>query len=358
MGNPDLPPPDSVTDALSKAADDAASHGYPGFRGTRELREAISDYYMRRFGVELDPETQVVPLLGSKEGIINLSLACLDQGNTALVPDPGYAPYARGTLLAGAKPVYFPLVEDDGYLPDLDAIPVETARRASILWLNYPNNPTGACTDLDFLAKAAAFARTHDILLCHDAPYADIAYDGYVPSSVLEVPGAADAAIELNSLSKTFNMAGWRVGMAVGNGDVLALLAQLKTNIDSGAFLPIQSAATRALHIDPEWIATRNAVYRERLEELASAFRSVGLEAHAPQASFYLWIRLPSIASSERVARYLLETTGISVAPGTFFGPSGEGYLRVSATSPTQRIAASAKRLAALPSNWLDVASG
>jgi len=355
MGNPDLAPPEPVIDALCLAAHDAGSHGYPGFRGRPELRKAIAGYYARRFGVELDPTTQVVPLLGSKEGIVNLSLACLNPGDVALIPDPGYAPYARGALLAEAEPVFFPLIEDNGFLPDLDAIPTETARRASLLWLNYPNNPTGACANLNFLSKAIAFARTHDILLCHDAPYADIAYDDCVPPSILEIPGSMDVAIELNSISKTFNMAGWRVGMAVGNPAALALLAQLKSNSDSGIFLPIQAAATQALQIGSDWIEARNAVYRERLSLVVEAIRRAGLQADVPQATLYLWIKLPTGASSERVALYLLETTGISVAPGVFFGPSGEGHLRISVTSPTEQIAAAAERLGELPTDWLSL---
>ncbi|MGB2982338.1 MAG: aminotransferase class I/II-fold pyridoxal phosphate-dependent enzyme [Candidatus Bipolaricaulia bacterium] len=358
MGSPDLPPPVAVTDALCASARRETHHGYPGFRGTPRLREAIATYYARRFDVELDPETQIVPLLGSKEGIVNMALACLDPGDVALVPDPGYAPYARGVQLAGGKPHFFPLVEERAFLPNLQTIPAETARRAAMLWLNYPNNPTGATTDLDFLAEAVAFARTNDLLLCHDAPYADVTFDGYVAPSVLQVPGAADVAVEFNSVSKTFNMAGWRVGMAVGRPDALALLAQIKSNVDSGIFLPIQDAAVRALSVDCDWIAARNGVYRERLSMIVEALNVAGLDAFLPRATLYLWVRLPPGVDSEALALHLLEATGVSVSPGTFFGPAGDGFLRVSATAPTGRIAEASERLRKLPSDWVETMGG
>jgi len=353
IGDPDLDPPYAAIDALCIAAREPNAHRYPSGRGTQHLREAVCAYYLRRFNVELDPETQIVPLLGSKEGIVNLCLAHLDERDLALIPDPGYAPYVRGTRLAGAESALFPIVEERGFLPNLRAIPSEVADRASILWLNYPNNPTGACADIEFLTEAVAFAREHNLLLCHDAPYADVAYDGYVPPSVLEVPGAFDVAVEFNSISKTFNMAGWRVGMAVGRSDALALLAQLKSNVDSGIPLPIQAAAAQALSTGPEWIATRNGIYRERLSMLVDAIRCAGLDAQLPRATFYLWIRLPSGMASEPSALRLLEATGVSVTPGTFFGPSGEGYLRISATTSTQTIAEAARRLGSTAKEWM-----
>ena len=354
MGNPDLPPPDAVTDALCASARRVDHHGYPGFRGTPRLRQAIAAFYERRFGVELDPETQIVPLLGSKEGIVNLSLAVLDPGDVALVPDPGYAPYARGALLAGGKPFFLPLIEERAFLPSLQSLPMETVRRAAMLWLNYPNNPTGATADLAFLEEAVGFAGTNDLLLCHDAPYTDVTFDGYVAPSVLQVPGAADVAVEFNSVSKTFNMAGWRAGMAVGHPDALALLAQIKSNVDSGIFLPIQDAAVHALSADSDWIATRNEVYRQRLAMLVEALNAAGLDASLPRATLYLWVRLPPGADSEALALHLLRRTGVSVAPGTFFGPGGEGFLRVSATAPTDRIAEASERLRRLPCDWMD----
>ena len=356
VGNPDLPPPELAIAALSAAANRPRAHGYPGFRGTSDLREAIADYYAGRFGVTLDPESQIVTLLGSKEGIVNLSLALLDPEDVALIPDPGYAPYARGALLAGATPAFVRLRQAAGWLPDLKGIPEDDVRRARILWLNYPSNPTGACADLGFLADVVAFARRHDLLLCHDAPYTDVAFDGFAPPSVLQVPGADEVAVEFHSLSKTFNMAGWRVGMAVGNRDALALLARLKSNVDSGIPIPVQAAATAALRTDRAWIDARNAIYKERLDRLAAALVSAGLPVKPPRASLYLWVPAPGGACAQTCAERLLEATGIAVAPGTFFGPAGEGYLRVSATASAERIEDAVDRLCRLPRGWFDQA--
>jgi LL-diaminopimelate aminotransferase len=360
IGNPDLPPDDDVIQTLCRSARRPDHHGYPGYRGIPALRRAIAAYYDRRFGVELDPDRQVVPLIGSKEGLVNMALAHLDPGDLALVPDPGYAPYTRGVILAGAEVHTVPLRPERDFLPDFDTIPAEAAASATLLWLNYPNNPTGATADLEILARAVDFAAQHDLLLCHDAPYADVTYNGYQAPSVLQVPGAADVAVEFNSLSKVANMAGWRVGMAVGNASALRALAQVKSNIDSGIFRPLQEAAIVALSKDPDWIANRNRIYEERLSILADALGEIGLEATPPPATLYLWSRLPADArgpyaagwTSESFARTLLEETGIAVAPGSFFGPGGDGFIRVSATAPTARIEEVRRRLQAfdLPS--------
>ena len=346
IGNPDLPPPGEVLEALCQSARQSDHHGYPGYRGLPALREAMAGYYDRRFGVALDAETQVVPLIGSKEGIVNLALACLDPGDLVLVPDPGYAPYARGTALAGAQAHTFPLLAESGFLPDLDAIPVDVADRAVLMWLNYPNNPTGATADLEFFTRAVGFAQRHGLLLCHDAPYCDVTYDGYVAPSILQADGASDVAVEFNSLSKTYNMAGWRVGMAVGNADVLAALAQVKSNVDSGLFRPVQEAAVRALATSPEWVSARNEVYLERMELISEGLYAAGMEASRPRATLYAWASVPAgWASAEEFALALLEQTGISVAPGSFFGSAGEGYVRVSVTAPTERIREAMRRL-------------
>ncbi len=345
MGNPDLPPPQSVIDALCRSAQCLDHHGYPGYRGIAALREAIANYYARRFDVTLDPGSEVVPLLGSKEGIINMSLSFLDEGDVALIPDPGYPPYTRGALLAGASIHRVPLRHEDGFLPDLDAIPLDVARCASLLWLNYPNNPTGAIADLDFFARAVHFARAHDILLCHDAPYSDVTYGDYTAPSILQVPGAKEVVVEFNSLSKMFNMAGWRMGMAVGNAPALALLARLKSNIDSGIFLPLQEAAVRALGVKREWIAARNEIYRQRLERVIAALRAFGLAAAPPRATLYVWTRVPEGWGAEEFALALLEKTGVAVAPGSFFGPGGEGYVRLSVTTVDERIEQACQRL-------------
>jgi LL-diaminopimelate aminotransferase len=345
VGSPDLPPEDSVVDALYQSARRPDTHGYPGYRGIPELRQAVADYYGRRFGVELDADTQVVPLIGSKEGIVNLSLACLDPGDLALVPDPGYAPYTMGTLLAGGEVATFPLLAENDFLPNLDAIPAGVADRAVLMWLNYPNNPTGAVAGIDFFERAVAFCRQHAVLLCHDAPYCDVTYGGYVAPSLLQVPGAEEIAVEFNSLSKTANMAGWRVGMAVGNVEALAALAQVKSNVDSGIFRPLQDAAVRALSPDPGWLAARNATYAERLDVIVEALEAVGMEIVPPRATLYVWARVPDGWTSEPFARGLLERTGVAVAPGPFFGPSGEGYVRLAVVAPTERIREAMARL-------------
>jgi len=353
MGNPDMPPSEVVIAAMCQSAHRPNHHGYPGFRGIPALREAVADYYQRRFGVVLDPETQVVPLLGSKEGIVNMALACLDPGDVALIPDPGYAPYTMSTILAGAAVNTFPLQQERGFLPDLDSIPTDVADRAVLMWLNYPNNPTGATADLDFYEQAVAFARRHDLLLCHDAPYSDVTYSGYVAPSLLQVPGATQVAVELNSLSKTFNMAGWRVGMAVGNAEALALLARVKSNVDSGIFRPLQEAAVCALSATPESISARNAIYRERMELVVEGLKAIGIDASLPRATLYLWAKIPSSWTSEAFALSLLNETGISIAPGSFFGPAGEGYIRVSVTASTEKVQEASKRLQSCAKEWI-----
>ncbi len=346
IGNPDMPPPDEVIETLYQSARQSSHHGYSGYRGLPVLREAIAGYYERRFGVSLDPDSQVVPLIGSKEGIVYIALACLDPGDLVLVPDPGYAPYTMGASLAGAEVYTFPLLAERGFLPDLDAIPADVADRAVLMWLNYPNNPTGATADLEFLAQAVDFARNHDLLLCHDAPYCDVTYDGYVAPSLLQVDSASEVAIEFNSLSKTYNMAGWRVGMAVGNADALAALAQVKSNLNTGLFHPLQEAAVRALSIAPEWLSERNEIYRERLDIVVEELNAAGMEVSCPRATLYAWVRVgPGWASSEQFVLALLEQAGVAVASGSFFGPAGEGYARISVTAPTKRVQEAMERV-------------
>jgi len=346
IGNPDLPPDDAVIEALYASAKRPEVHGYSGYRGLPTLRRAMADYYARRFSVTLDPDRQVVPLIGSKEGIVNMALAWLDGGDLALLPDPGYAPYAAGARLAGADFVTFPLLAENSFLPDFDAIPAAVAGRARLMWLNYPNNPTGAVADRDFLARAVDFARQRGILLCYDAPYSDVTYGDYVAPSVLEIPGAEEVVVEFNSLSKTFNMAGWRLGMAVGNPDALAALAQVKSNMDSGLFHPLQEAAVKALNLPAAWVAKRNTLYHERFTLVVEGLAALGITAQIPQAALYLWAHIPPRwATSEDFARVVLEKTGVAIAPGSFFGPAGEGYVRVSVTAPTARIEAAMGRL-------------
>jgi LL-diaminopimelate aminotransferase len=345
MGSPDLPPPPEIVEAMYRSCRDDTHHGYSGYYGTPQLRQAIAGYYERRFGVRLDPDKEVVALIGSKEGIANVALAFVDPGEVVLVPDPGYPTYSLGTLLAGGVPYPVPMVREHGFLPDLEAIPRDVVRSAKLLWLNYPNNPTGAVAPVEFLERAVDFARRNDLLVCHDNPYCDVTFDGYVAPSLLQVPGAMDVALEFNSLSKTYNMAGWRVGMAVGNADAVDALARTKTNIDSGIFRPIQDAAVLALSGDQGWLEERNGIYRERRDLILSGLREVGLHAERPVASLYVWADTPRGVPSGQLAARLLEEVSISVTPGTAFGACGEGYFRISLGTRTDRIREAMQRL-------------
>jgi LL-diaminopimelate aminotransferase len=345
IGSPDLPPPDFIMEALYRSAQDPSHHGYAGFYGTPELRQAMALYYERRFGVKLDPEKQVVPLIGSKEGIFNTALAFVNPGDIVLIPDPGYPTYALGTLLAGGVPYRIPLLAGNGFLPDMGAIPADVARSAKILWLNYPNNPTGAVAPFEFLEGAVDFARRYDLLLCHDNPYCDVTFGDYVAPSLLQVEGALDVALEFNSLSKTYNMAGWRVGMAVGNRVAVDALARTKTNIDSGIFRAIQDAAVLALTGDQTWLRDRNEIYRERRDLIMATLDMVQMQADCPTASLYIWARIPGGLSSASFAEHLLREAGISITPGTAFGPGGEGYVRISLGMGTERIREAMERL-------------
>lgn len=345
IGSPDLPPPDWVIDAMYRSAQDAGHHGYAGYYGTPELRQAIARYYERRFGVAVSPDKEVVALIGSKEGIFNAGLAFVNVGQPALVPDPGYPTYSLGTLLAGGVPVPVPLLEQDGFVPDLEAIPADVARAASVLWLNYPNNPTGATAGLDFFERAVAFARRYDVLICHDNPYCDITFDGYRAPSILQVPGAREVSLEFNSLSKTYNMAGWRIGMAVGDAVAVDALARTKTNIDSGIFRPLQDAAVLVLNGDQAWLEERNAIYLERRDIILATLRELGIQAATPRASLYIWAHVPAGYTSADFATRLLEGTGISITPGTVFGAYGEGFVRISLGMATDRIREAMHRL-------------
>ena len=345
IGSPDLPPPGFIIEALNRSLKDPSRHGYGGYYGTPQLRRAMAAYYESRFGVQLDPDSQVAPLIGSKEGIANVALAFVDPGQAVLVPDPGYPTYSLGTILAGGKPVRIPLLEENDYLPALEAIPDAVAQSAKIMWLNYPNNPTGAVASLEFFERVVAFAYRHDLLVCHDNPYCDVVFDGYIAPSILQVPGAMDVALEFNSLSKTYNMAGWRVGMAVGSAVAVEALARTKTNIDSGIFLPIQDAAEIALTGDQSWLAERNGVYRERRDLILDTLRDLDISANRSKASLYIWARVPKEYSSTEFATRLLEDAGVSLAPGSAFGPHGEGFVRISLGMATDRISEAMERL-------------
>jgi LL-diaminopimelate aminotransferase len=307
------------------------------------------DYYRMRFDVELNVASEVLPLLGSKEGIANMALAWLDPGDLALVPDPGYPTYAASAAMAGAQAYCMPLTAENAWLPDLDAIPPAAADAARLMWLNYPNNPTGAVAPLSFLEEAVAFCREHDILLCHDAPYADVSFDGYRAPSLLEIPGAKDVAVEFNSLSKSHNMAGWRVGMAVGNATAVAALLQVKSNIDSGIFLSVQDAAVAALTGDQSWLEARNAEYQRRRDAMYDVLvNHLGLQCELSAASLYLWPKVPAGYASAEFADKILLATGVSLTPGSAFGAHGEGYLRISMGQTTERFMAAVERLRGL----------
>lgn len=346
VGSPDAPPPGFIVQSLGEAIQKPDRHGYPGYSGTPQLRQAIVDYYHQRFGVALNAGVEVLPLIGSKEGITNIALAWLDPGDVALVPDPGYPAYRSGAVMAGADVHFMPLLRQNGFVPDLDAIPRDVIRRARLMWLNYPNNPTGAIVPVGFFTKAVEFCRRHEILLCHDAPYADVCFDGYHAPSVLEVPGAKDVAVEFNSLSKSHNLAGWRVGMVVGNQVAVQALQQIKSNIDTGIFLPIQDAAVVALCGDREWIAIRNAEYQSRRDILYDLLRSDwGLAVEKPAASLYLWPHVPDDFTSAQFVEKVLLSTGVSFTPGNEFGHHGEGYIRISVGQTTERVNEAVERL-------------
>lgn len=346
IGDPDLPTPPHVIEALKRAADDPVNHRYPETEGLPELRQAMARWYERRFGVTLDPDKEVVPLIGSKEGIAHVALCLIDPGDVALVPDPAYPVYAVGTMFAGGEVYPLPLTEARGFLPDLDAVPPDVARRARVLWINYPNNPTAACATHEFFERVVHFARRYDIAVCHDLAYADVAYDGYVPPSFLEVPGAREVGIEFNSLSKAYNMTGWRVGMAVGNATLVDALTRVKSNLDSGIPQAIQQMAIAAMDGPQDAIAQHNAVYQRRRDRVVEVLRAIGLTVHPPKASLYIWAKLPEGERSIEFATRLLEDTGVVVTPGIGYGVYGEGYIRLSLTTPDDRIDEGLRRLA------------
>jgi len=349
VGSPDLPPAAHIIQALAQAASHPDRHGYQPHNATPALRAAWAGMYQRLYGVELDPEAQVVPLLGSKEGIFHLSLALVDEGDLVLIPDPGYLTYTQGALLSGGTPYYLPLTPERGFLPDLSAIPTDVARRARLLWLNYPNNPTAAVASPEFFTEVVDFAREHGLLVCHDAAYAQVTLDGYRPPSLLELPGAREVGIEFNTLSKSHNMAGWRVGAALGNSDALRLLYRVKTNADSGHFLPILEAATAALSGDQSWLEGRNQVYRRRRDLLVAGLRRLGFPVDSPRATLYVWCPIPDGRSSSEFTAELLEQAYVSLTPGTVFGPGGEGYVRITLTQTEERLEVALQRL----ENWI-----
>ncbi len=347
VGDPDLPTPKHIIDALVEAARDPANHRYPETDGLPELRRAIAGFYERRFGLGLDADREVVPLIGSKEGIGHIPLCLIDPGDLALVPDPGYPVYPVSVQFAGGTAYELPMSEDRGFLPDLEAIPADLAWQAKLLWLNYPNNPTSAVADLGFFERAVAFAKKYEIVIVHDMAYSEVAYDEYVPPSFLQAKGARDIAIEVHSLSKSYNMAGWRIGMAVGNADLIDALMRVKTNLDSGIPNAIQRMAIAALEGPQDCIAEHNRVYQRRRDKLVEALRGIGLRVTPPKASLYVWAGLPGGMKSVEFAERVLDQTGVVVTPGIGYGRNGEGYVRLSLSVPDERLDEGIRRLQA-----------
>ena len=346
IGDPDLPTPDHIIARLQEAATDPANHRYPESEGLPELRQAVARWYGTRHGVELDPEREVVVLIGSKEGIGHLPLCLIDPGDVSLITDPGYPVYEIATMFAGGESVRLPLREEDGWLPRLEEIDPVVAARARILWLNYPNNPTGAIADLAFFERAVAWAREHDVVIAHDLAYADVTFDGYVAPSILEVDGAREVAIEFNSLSKTFNMTGWRAAMAVGNAEVIDALTRVKSNLDSGLSQAIQQMAITALDDPRDSIASHNAIYQRRRDRAVEVLRELGLRVELPKASLYVWAKLPADEpSSGEYAARLVNETGVVLTPGASYGEAGEGYVRLSLTIADERLEEALSRL-------------
>jgi LL-diaminopimelate aminotransferase len=347
IGSPDMPPPDAVVEALSQSARNPHHHGYGGYKGTSAFRDALARYYEQRFGVALDSDREILPLLGSKEGIVNLSLAFLEAGDIALVPDVGYPSSTMGARLAGADVYYLSVTAEHGFLPDLNAIPPDVIRRAKLLWINYPNNPTGAVAEADFYRQAVKFCLAHDLLLASDNPYVDVTFDGCVAGSALQISGARDCTVEFISFSKTYNMAGWRLGAAVGSAEALNTLLQVKSNLDSGHFRPIYDAGIVAVdQTSPQWIAERNHIYQSRRDRIMSALPNIGLSALNPKGALYVWAQTDS-GDGGTYAEEALSATGVSVAPGEIYGPGGKACVRLSFAVPDSRLDEALSRLQA-----------
>ena len=345
IGDPDKPTPEHVVEALAAAARDPATHRYPPYEGLSELKQAIARWYDERYGVKLDPENEVLVLIGSKEGIAHVFWAFVDPGDVTLVPDPAYPVYRTGTLLAGGRPYTMPLTPERGFLPDLTAVEPEVAEQAKLLFLNYPNNPTAAVAPPEFFAEVVDFARRHNIIVCHDFAYCETTFDGYRAPSFLATPGAKEVGIEFNSLSKPYNMTGWRVGFAVGNKEVLAALSIIKTNVDSGVFDAVQLAARAALTGPQDIIERMNKIYTGRRNVIIQGLNSLGWRLEPTKATFYVWAPVPAGYTSKEFAALLLERAGVNVAPGNGYGEQGEGFFRIALTVDEDRLAEAVKRL-------------
>lgn len=347
VGSPDMPPPPHVIEALAESASHPAHHGYSGYRGIAGFRQAVADYYLKRFGVTVDPEREVLPLMGSKEGIVNLSLAFLDRGDVSLVPEIGYPAYHMGAHLAGGEVEWMPM--PDGKYPDFNSVSPQVRERAKLLWVNYPCNPTGATADTAFYQRAVDYCMEHDLILASDNPYVDVTYDRYVAGSALEAENALSCTVEFISFSKTYNMAGWRLGAAVGSASALQTLLQVKSNVDSGHFHAIYDAGIAAIqHTGSNWIAERNEVYRRRRDRILAALPEIGLQAETPGGALYIWAKVMSGDSGASYAESALMNAHVSLAPGSIYGPGGENFVRISVCTPEDRLEEALERL----KNW------
>jgi LL-diaminopimelate aminotransferase len=344
VGDPDLPTPEHVVLAMQEAVADPSTHRYPSYWGSLEFRTAVAGYYGRRFGVELDPETEVMALIGSKEGIAHIAVAFVDPGDEVLVPDPGYPVYGVSTQLAGGMPVALPMPAAGGFLPDLSA--AEAGARTKMLWLNFPSNPTAAVAEIGVFREATAFAREHDLLLCHDAAYSEITFDGFVAPSVLQVDGAKDVALEVGSLSKFSNMTGWRIGWAAGSAEAIRALSVVKTNVDSGQFTAVQRAGIAALEGPQDHVDDLRATYQKRRDRVVETLNGLGWSLEPPRGSIYVWAPTSGGRSSTEMVDLLLDRAGVFVAPGSGYGPGGEGYVRFSLTAPDDRLEEAMERIA------------
>ena len=332
IGDPDIPTPTKVVEELRRTSLDSPNHRYPETDGLPEFRNAVAAWYNKRFGITVDADKEVLPLIGAKEGIGHASLCFINPGDIALVPDPGYPVYSVGTWFAGGECHWMPLIEENGWLPDLSAVPPDVAAKSKVMWLNYPNNPTGAVADEGYLKEVVEFAKANDIAVMHDACYTEVAYDGYKPLSFLEIPGAMEVGLEFHSLSKSYNMTGWRVGMAVGNSEMIDALMVVKSNLDSGIPNAVQYMGIEAMNITEEEIDERNSIYQGRRDRVVETLNKIGLEVEPPKASLYVWVRIPEGYSSAEFAELLLEERDVVVTAGNGYGPSGEGYVRLSLT--------------------------
>lgn len=345
IGDPDLPTPDPIIESLRQAAGNPKHHQYPSYEGMLSFRRAVADWYQRRFHVTLDPASEVLTLIGSKEGIGHVPLAFIDPGDVVLVPSPGYPVYPVGTAFAGGVSHLMPLTKANGFLPDLNAIPADVAKKAKLMWLNSPNNPTSVVMTKDYFKRVVEFANANRIIVCHDAAYSEIFYDGRPPASFMEVDGAKDVGVEFHSLSKTYNMTGWRLGFVVGNAQVLAGLGKVKSNLDSGAFQAIQEAGITALNLDDTVTDSLRQIYQERRDVLVPGLKKLGLEVDPPPAAFYIWVTVPKGYTSTSFTAHLLEKAGIVTTPGNGFGAPGESYIRMTVTTPKDRLAEAVERI-------------